>query len=332
MISTTRQGAHRPLRDAVSVVVPSMSGPGVVVQALVAIGGRASRLRAAQVPVGASKSFMISGRRSLLYWCLKSLHLAGIQRLVLAGNEKLHLRKADAVLHSAHFEFDDVRFFQDAGLGVHGLPAQTAHLLDETVLFEAGHGISHPSHYRAMICRKTPDNVVFSAFPADPSNPRYQVQVDENGDCVPPLAAPRPVDAPPALALAHPMLIDQGYVELLPAHDFTVDRVADYYLAGGRLAAVRSALPVEFDLSGEYRAAMSAYRLALSADPLDERPWSMLVRPRPGEAAQAADRPTTSSRAVPSLSSSAATSSSASRTDSRRSREPARTSARSTSS
>lgn len=311
-----------------------MSGPEVV-QALVAIGGRASRLRAAQIPVGASKSFMISGRRTLLYWCLKSLHLAGIRQLVLAGNEKLHLRKAERVLHSAHFEFDEVRFFQDAGLGVHGLPAQTAHLLDETVLFEAGHGISHPGHYRTMISRKTPDNVVFSAFPADPSNPRYQVLVDENGHCAAPLAAPRALDAPPALALAHPMLIDQGYVELLPAHDFTVDRVADHYLASGRLAAVGSALPVEFDLSGEYRAAMSAYRLALSADPLDERPWSMLVRPRPAEPAQAA-RPTTSSpvpaEPVPSLSSSAATSSSASRTESRRSREPARTSARSTSS
>jgi hypothetical protein len=251
-----------------------MSRAVIAPQALVAIGGRATRLRAEDIRVGASKSFMVSGRRPLLYWCLKSLHAAGVRRLVLAGNEPVHLRKAEAVLRCAHFEFDSVVYVQDAGLGLHGLPAQLTGLLEDTVLFEAGHGISHPRHYQAMLARKTEDNVVFSAFPTNPGNPRYRVLVDGEGRGYPAFGPSKRSGLGLPLALAQPMLIDRRYVELLSAFDYTVDRIADHYLATGRLAAVRSGLPVEFDLSGEYRVAMGWYRLSLAADPAAERPWS----------------------------------------------------------
>jgi len=141
------------------------------VQALVAIGGRASRLRSGGIDVPISKSFLLLHGKPLLYWTLKSLYIAGIKEVVLCADARIQLLEADLILSQASFEFK-VRDFLDDGLGVHGLPYQARSVLDGQFIFECGHGVSEPQHYSRLDAAKRARNVVFSGFQPHPSNPR----------------------------------------------------------------------------------------------------------------------------------------------------------------
>ena len=209
-------------------------------QALVAVGGRASRLRenAEQQPF--AKSFMTADLYPLLHWCLRSLQLAGVKRVVLAGDKREHLLAAEAVVGELLTEFDAVQFFQDEGAGMHGLPYQTRHLLDETFFFECGHATNMPSHYLAMDTAKTPDNVVFSAYIAHSSNPRQPVRLE--GPRVTPTG-----DEQTGIALAHPLLLDQAYANRLPDLGFNINRIIGHYATISQLSYVWNNMAPEFD-------------------------------------------------------------------------------------
>jgi hypothetical protein len=232
-----------------------------VTQALVAIGGQASRLRADGVKLARTKAFMVSGRRPLLYWCLESLRLAGITDVVLAGDKDEHLERGLSVAERV-MGFNSVKTFKDEGAGVHGIPSQASALLQEVFLFEAGHGVSHPRHYRRMIEAKAADAVVFSAFVTNPVNPRYRTDITAEGLCVP----------GDGWALAHPMVIDMGYVARLAEFGFDVSRIADDYRDRGALRAVRSDLPPEFDLAAEFQLCLELFRNNRGRRP-DGMPW-----------------------------------------------------------
>lgn len=249
-------------------------GDVAVTQALIAIGGRAKRLRDDGVHVGTSKAFMISGRRSMLFWCLRSLHTAGIRRIVLAGDRPEHLDKAHRVLDTldAIEQFDEVIPFEDEGMGVHGIPYQAIGHLEPHFLFEAGHGVSHPHHYRRMIELKGPENVVFSAFRPDARNPRYRTGLDERGTCVP------PTPGGPGYSLAHPMVIDHRYAESLLDNGFDVNRMADDYRTRRTLTAVVSELPPEFDLGCEFEVSLQVYRSNIARERDAECPWGPASR------------------------------------------------------
>lgn len=234
-------------------------GPPVVTQALVAVGGRARRLRA-EVTVGPSKAFMISARRPLLYWCLTSLQWSGITDVVLAGNAPEHLERSMEVADHV-VGFNSVTTFRDAGLGVHGIPFQARQILEPHFLFEAGHGVSAPGHYRAMVRAKSPDTIVFSAFTPDPGNPRYRTAVRLDGRCV----------QGTSHALAHPMVIDTAYADALPDFGFDIARITDDYLGRGGVRAVVSDLPPEFDLPAELVPSLTRYRRGVGAGGF---PWN----------------------------------------------------------
>lgn len=211
-------------------------------QALVAIGGRAQRLRG--VPVEVSKAFLPCGPATLLDLCLRSLAAAGIERVLLAfHNEKQHRRAIELIERVDHDLA--IEFFRDDGVGVHGIPYQARHRLDESFLFEAGHSVSAPAHHWALMGRKMPGNIVFSAFRPAEGNPRYETVLrDERGTRDP--GARRWV-------LAHPMVVDQEYARRIARLAFDVNRTAAYYDRRRLLEAVASDLPVEFDTYAEYR-------------------------------------------------------------------------------
>src|SRR4051794_15034427 len=107
-------------------------------QALVAIGGRASRLRQAGVDVPVAKSFLEVAGKPLLYWCLTALHDAGVREIVLAADQGTQERAAWRVLRALSVRFDRVRIFRDKGAGVHCLPWFASRLLAERYIFECG--------------------------------------------------------------------------------------------------------------------------------------------------------------------------------------------------
>jgi hypothetical protein len=228
-------------------------------QALVAIGGQATRLKNDGIDVPVSKSFLPVAGQPLLYWTLSSLHRAGIRSIVISGNETRFLYLAEQVVVSLPFTFEEVVYFQDGGLGVHGLPYKIKHLLDAQILFECGHHVSRPEHYQALAQAKTSTNVVFSAIVPHPKNPRYPVRLKQR--------TIEPVDqlGPEIYALAHPLVADQSYSLQLLDSSFSVKNIINHYAALGQLAWVKSDLPPEFDIALEFQDAQSAYEPYIKA-------------------------------------------------------------------
>jgi NDP-sugar pyrophosphorylase family protein len=228
-------------------------------QALIAVGGEATRLRADGVEVPITKSFLEIEGKPLLSWCLASLCMAEVKRFVIAGNEAEHLRQADRVVGELPYEGIEACYFRDKGLGVHGLPYQARHLLDDIFFFECGHGFSESSHYEAMDEAKDDATVVFSAFEAHPDNPRQSVILMNER------ARLAQFGEHTGMALAHPLLIDQVYVEQLPQLNFNIVSIIDHYARNFRLSCVRSDLPPEFDVAAEFEAVQNAITAHVSA-------------------------------------------------------------------
>lgn len=253
-------------------------------QALVAVGGRASRLRSGGASVPSSKSFLVVNHRPMLYWCLLAIRNAGIRHIVIAGDQAFQRCQAELVLNSLPVSFDSVAFFQDSGLGVHGLPYQAGDLLDRSFIFECGHSIMTPEHYRRMIRAKTIDNVVFSAFIPHPSNLRQSVYRSRGQVRAPGLGRSQ------RRALAHPLVIDQEYVHRLPEVHFQVSKMISLYSSASRLSYVFSSMPPEFDVMAELRDSLTIYTryltglesngdAALFSSPQSTNHWIRLAEP-----------------------------------------------------
>ncbi len=226
-------------------------------QALIAIGGKATRLREAGYDVPISKSFLPVNGQPLLYWALISLYMAGITRLILCGDKEMQLREAELVLYRLGLSFQDVKYFSDPGLGVHGLPYQVINQkptwLEQSFLFECGHSLMTPSHYSRLIQKKNPANVVFSAFNPHPSNSRQPIILERQRVRV------LNKSIPGSMALAHPIVADTSYAARLPNLSFSINYILEYYAGHTELDFVFSDMPPEFDVVDEARSAMLFY-------------------------------------------------------------------------
>ncbi|NUP50811.1 MAG: hypothetical protein HOW97_26400 [Catenulispora sp.] len=227
-------------------------------QALVAIGGKAQRLRSSGIGVPISKSFMRVRGKPLLHWNLLSLYAAGVSRLVLCGDTPLSLYEATFVVDNLGIRFEHVEYFQDPGLGVHGLPYQASRHLDEQFVFDCGHSLMPPEHYHELDRRKVAGNIVFSAFRPHPVNLRQPVVLENN--------SVRLLTCGPSFgfALAHPMIVDRGYIKNLPRLRFDVREVIAHYAERRNLCYAHSDMPPEFDVAAEYHVAISRYNKYLS--------------------------------------------------------------------
>ena len=230
----------------------------MVRQALVLVGGKASRLRSDGIQVPTTKAFLLLAGRPLLFWNLWALHAAGVQVVLIAGNELAYLHKARAVLDTLPFRFQEVQYYHDFGRGVHGMPYYTRYLLDEQFIFECGHGLSRPEHYRSLVAAKASHNVVFSAFTIHPTNPRLPVVL--HGPTVRLAEGSESFQA----AFAHPIVADQSYARSLIAHNFDIAKLLKCFLAEGRVRYVVNDLPPEFDTPEEMQLAKQAYEQYLT--------------------------------------------------------------------
>jgi len=232
-----------------------------IAQALIAIGGKGTRIREGGIAVPVSKSFLPLCGRPLLYWNLLSLHAAGIKRLILCGNESVQLREAELLVDHLGVSFTQVELLQDPGLGVHGLPFQVARRhpgwLDESLIFECGHSLMTPTHYQEMIRLKLRGNVVFSAFRPHPLNLRQPVRL--RGSRVE-LASAKESGC---YALAHPVAIDPVYAWRLPSLNFDVRQIIGHYTSTSQLRFAFSNMPLEFDIVEELRAVLPLYEAYL---------------------------------------------------------------------
>lgn len=221
-------------------------------QALVLVGGRATRLRKGGVDVPLTKAFMVLDSEPMLYWNLCTLHIAGIRHLIIAGDHVTQLHEAHKIVKRLPYKFDGVIYFRDEGNGVHGLPYELRYLLQDSFVFDCGHGMSAPDHYKKLIKMKDKRAVVFSAYKPHPSNLRQPVLLRCGKVAVAPGA-----DS----AIAHPIVADKQYASSLLGLGFNIDAIIRYYCSGGILRYVENSLPPEYDTVEELNEASNRYYL-----------------------------------------------------------------------
>jgi len=219
-------------------------------QAVVLVGGNASRLKASGVPVPLSKSFMELNGEPLLYWNLTSLFNAGVRNLILVGNEVRHLYAAKKVIKKLPCTFYEVIYFCDEGSGAHGIPYELRYLLHETYIFECGHGLSEAAHYKRLTRAKQKHAVVFSAYDVRSSNIRQPVSLHRGIV----KAAKRP-----GKAIAHPIVADKKYAESLLRFGFKISTIINSYAARNALGYIKNSLPPEYDVKDEMATAYQKY-------------------------------------------------------------------------
>ncbi len=234
-----------------------------ITQALIAVGGRAERLRNGGVDVPISKSFLEVSGKPLLFWNLLALHRAGITRIVYAIDDfRSQYRPVKAVLADLPVRFREAIPFCDDGVGVHGLPHQALDLLDSNFIFECGHSVMPPGHYASLMREKRRGNVVFSAFTPHDRNRRQPVALARRGRVS---LDPHGKSTPGALA--HPFAIDRRYARRLPDLGFNIDNILAHYCRSKRLRYVTSVMPPEFDVVEEFLGTTGLYRHYLPSKP-----------------------------------------------------------------
>lgn len=221
-----------------------------VTQALVLVGGKATRLRRDGVDVPLTKAFMMLCEQPVLYWNLCALYLAGIRQLIVAGNHVKQLHEASKVIKSLPYQFKKVDYFHDEGNGVHGLPHELRYLLQEDFVFDCGHGLSSREHYQKLMKMKTAHNLVFSSYRSHPRNIRQPVLLQ--GATIKPTLIP-------GKAIAHPIIADTTYAKALLRLKFKINAIIKYYCHYDMLLYVKNTLPPEYDILEEMEDAHAKY-------------------------------------------------------------------------
>jgi hypothetical protein len=223
-------------------------------QALVAVGGTGSRLRAGGIEVPVAKSFLEVEDRPLLHWSLQSMALGGIRRIVLTGDRDEALEAAENVVWHLPISFDEVKYHKNPGLGVHGLPYQATDLLEDEYFFEAGHNLNLPSHYRNMSLIRQTGKIVLSAFRPHISNERQPVYF--SGHDV--IMGKDPHDNI-GWSLSHPFLINSEYAQRLTDLNYSINSILEYHSNNHLLQWVHSDMPPEVDTPEEYWQSLPVY-------------------------------------------------------------------------
>lgn len=232
-----------------------------VKQALIAVGGSGNRIRADGLDVPLSKSFLPMAGTEVLHWVVSGLLEAGIGSLIFTADRHGLFDAVQRVL-SRLPEAEEVIFFEDDGLGTHGLPYQVLRGcagLQQNFLFECGNSVMTSDHYRRLCRAKTSANVVFSGFDPHPANPRQPVGLGPNGRVV------GATGANDRGAIAHPMVIDREYARNLPGLDFDINRIIDAYIQRGMLHYVKTHLRPEFDYLAEYEDCLAQFERLVPA-------------------------------------------------------------------
>jgi hypothetical protein len=212
-------------------------------QALVSIGGRATRLRKSGVSLSPleTKSFMGIAGKPALHWTLQSLRRAGVSRIVLAGETDDLLSRGNAIAQQVGFASSQIVLYRDKGEGVHGLPHHARALLAGRFLFEAGHGMAPPSHYRRLLA--TPAGLVaYSTFPPRRDNlSRTRVLT----------RSPSSITKDRVVAL--PYSLDTEWNDRIAGCGYSIRATLDFDVQHQRAVFVDGHFEPEFDEASEFR-------------------------------------------------------------------------------
>jgi hypothetical protein len=209
-------------------------------EALILIGGTASRLRQAGVQMPRTKAFLEVADKPLLWWNLRLIHQSGIRAITLAGDTAAQLHQAAQIIRRLPEQFERVSYFLDFGLGVHGLPYQARHYVGPSCVVVCGHGLSTSAHYRKLI-EHPASGLVFSRRRPHPSNSR------------------QPVAALYGNTVSHPIRYRADTLHQLIEARFRIHNLIELVQPTSQ-NTVLSELPLEFDTPAEYAACLVEYQ------------------------------------------------------------------------
>lgn len=217
-------------------------------QALIAVGGRAKRLRESKpdLPPFLSKSFLHFNGKPALYWTLKNLRQAGIARLILAAEKDTLLEQGKHIALEVGFAESNVILYRDLGEGVHGLPYHTRHVTDQRFIFEAGHGMAPASHYRLL--RTIPDDkIAYSTYTLQTNNDS-RIILDESIS----------IGFDGRRVVALPYCINKEWAHHISHARFSVRTVLIKNIHDKQVVFVKGSFQPEFDVGTEYETVQSS--------------------------------------------------------------------------
>lgn len=225
-------------------------------QALIAIGGHASRLKKDGIFVPLSKAFLVLNNKPLVYWCLFFIYKAGIKKIVLAADTKSTFNAGKKIIDSLPFKFNKVDLFLNKNMGADALCYQTRKLLDDQYFLECGHSFFKSSHYQKMDKLKNKDNIVFTSFDRDLSRDRQFIEIQKNKI---------KVVKSSKTAICSPMIIDKNYANKFHDLNYNLDSIVNFYGESNQLVLINSDMPIEFDTADEHNSALKYYTKVLKS-------------------------------------------------------------------
>lgn len=222
--------------------------------ALVAAGGRGSRLQAEGVEVPLSKPFLDMDGNPFIHHALLTLQDAGVQDIIVSVDSDEKYKKSEEIIFRLRRELGfraNTMMHVQPGEGAHGVPWHAKDAIDgRTFMFCAGHDPQTAAHYKALDVAKDSRNAVFSVFPYDPRTNRPVYDIPRLGSGVP----------------AHPIVGDSNYIDLIEKTNFNIGEIINTLIADGRMTGVKCETPPEFDLLSEYYDCIDVFSQRTSVD------------------------------------------------------------------
>jgi hypothetical protein len=213
-------------------------------RAIVAVGGTGRRLSASlRVKSNIPKSFRLVAGKPALYWTLRGIYSAGVEKVTICGQSRVYF----AANLARQIGFREVEEHHDGGLGFHGLPAGALRAGDNWFFLIPGHCGTIASDYARLATAARPRGLVTLQYSEGFSDPRTRTLVTPEGRTDP-------------SALAAPYAADRRYLAELSVSRFSIRRIVDEYAATHDLIAVPAQSPIEFDVAPELDRTEAALR------------------------------------------------------------------------
>jgi len=214
-----------------------------VTQALIAAGGKGKRMQNMDMYVPGCKSLFKLQNKPLIFWNVLSLYNAGIKDVIVVCDNKLNLEHLTMYLDELKPLFDSFIYLQDPGFSTTAMiPTWCNKHLHAEFIYTFGHAIFSDSHYRAIIKKKSKNNIVVSEFKNPIKKSRYFFKIDKE-----------------EVHLGYPLCIDKKTITKLEENNFSTSKVILNHIENETLERVISVLPIESNIATEMISALSMY-------------------------------------------------------------------------
>ncbi|HSH56180.1 MAG TPA: hypothetical protein VK983_05160 [Candidatus Limnocylindrales bacterium] len=222
----------------------------IVTQALVAVGGRATRMTRLHATV---KAFEYLGSQSALHLTLIGMKRSGIRQIVLAIDNPGLTEDIKLVATEAGFTEGQISIIHDRELGVTGLPFVAERLLADSFIFDASHSALPAAIYSELIAlhQSSSRAVTTGVARVAGNNSRHILSPKELKNCPVVESQTWQGDVHTTVCAALPMVLARRHLMALVASRYNIGNYIESLAQSAELAILLSGWPPEFDTDEE---------------------------------------------------------------------------------